>query len=111
MITLREQLFSKLGIVRLDNVHSCCSDGGLCTHWRPVAGFEAGDVGYSKYSRCRTLGSTMRLLLALLILWAVLAVIGFAVKSLLWLAIVALVLFFATSVYGAVRGRSRILGR
>jgi len=53
----------------------------------------------------------MRLLLALLILWAVLAVIGFAVKSLLWLAIVALVLFFATSVYGAVRGRSRILGR
>lgn len=55
--------------------------------------------------------STMRLLLVLLILWAVLAVIGFAVKSLAWLAIVALILFFATSIYGVLGGRSRILGR
>jgi hypothetical protein len=53
----------------------------------------------------------MRVLLVLLILWAVLAVIGFAVKSLFWLAIVGLVLFFATSIYGVLRGRSRILGR
>jgi hypothetical protein len=53
----------------------------------------------------------MRLLLVLLILWALLAVIGFAVKSLFWLAIVGLVLFFATSIYGVLRGRSRILGR
>ena len=53
----------------------------------------------------------MRLLLALLILWAVLAVIGFAVKSLSWLAIVSIVLFFATSLYGIFRGRSRILRR
>jgi hypothetical protein len=53
----------------------------------------------------------MRLLLALLILWAVLAVIGFAVKSLFWLAIVGIVLGFATSLYGIFRGRSRILRR
>jgi hypothetical protein len=53
----------------------------------------------------------MRLLLVLLILWAVLAIIGFAVKSLFWLAIVGLILFFATSIYGVLRGRSRVLGR
>ena len=55
--------------------------------------------------------STMRVLLGLLIFWAVLAVIGFAVKSLFWLAVVGLVLFFATSIYGVLRGRSRILRR
>lgn len=49
----------------------------------------------------------MGLILGLLVLWVVLVVIGFAVKALLWLAIVGLVLFAATCVFAAFRGRSR----
>jgi hypothetical protein len=49
----------------------------------------------------------MGLILGLLVLWLVLVVIGFTVKALLWLAIVGLILFAATSVFAAFRGRSR----
>lgn len=49
----------------------------------------------------------MGLILGLLVLWLVLVVVGFAVKALLWLAIVGLVLFVVTGVFGAIRGRSR----
>jgi hypothetical protein len=48
----------------------------------------------------------MGLILGLLVLWLVLVVVGFAVKALLWLAIVGLVLFVVTGVVGAFRGRS-----
>jgi hypothetical protein len=48
----------------------------------------------------------MGLIIGLLVLWVVLAVLGFAVKSLFWLAIVALVLFVATGIFGALRRRS-----
>jgi hypothetical protein len=49
---------------------------------------------------------TMGLIIALLVLWVVLAVIGFAVKSLLWLAIIGIVLFIATGVFGGIRRRT-----
>jgi hypothetical protein len=42
------------------------------------------------------------LILGLLILWIVVIIIGFAVKALLWLAIVGVVLFVVTSAAGAV---------
>ncbi|MGH3831871.1 MAG: hypothetical protein ACRDRS_15730 [Pseudonocardiaceae bacterium] len=48
----------------------------------------------------------MGLILALLVLWLVFVVVGFAFKALLWLAIVGIVLFIATGVLGALRGRS-----
>lgn len=44
---------------------------------------------------------------ALLVLWLVVAVIGFIVKALFWLAIVGLVLFAATVLYGSYKTRSR----
>jgi hypothetical protein len=47
----------------------------------------------------------MGLIVGLLVLWVILAVVGFAVKSLLWLAIVAVVLFVATGIFGGVRHR------
>ncbi|MBV9141999.1 MAG: hypothetical protein JO115_13965 [Pseudonocardiales bacterium] len=50
----------------------------------------------------------MGLILGLLVLWLVLVVVGFAVKTLLWLAIVGLVLFVLTGVFGAVRGRGAL---
>jgi hypothetical protein len=50
----------------------------------------------------------MGLIVGLLVLWVVLAVVGFAFKSLLWLAIVGIVLFIATGVFGAMRRRSAI---
>jgi hypothetical protein len=50
----------------------------------------------------------MGLIIALLVLWLIFAVVGFVVKSLLWLAIVGIVLFVVTGVFGAVRGRNRV---
>jgi hypothetical protein len=48
----------------------------------------------------------MGLIIGLLVLWVVLAVIGFTVKSLFWLAIVGIILFVATGIFGAVRRRA-----
>ncbi len=45
------------------------------------------------------------LVIFLLVLWIVLSVIGFAVKGLLWLAIIGLVLFVATGIFGFIRRR------
>lgn len=42
----------------------------------------------------------------LLVVWLILAVVGFVVKSLLWLAIIALVLFVVTAVFGWVRRKA-----
>ena len=49
----------------------------------------------------------MLLLLVLLVLWIALSVIGFIVKSLLWLAVVGLVLAAGTAALAAVKGRDR----
>lgn len=48
----------------------------------------------------------MGLIIGLLVIWLVLVIVGFAVKALLWLAIVGIVLFIATGVFGAIRGRT-----
>lgn len=48
----------------------------------------------------------MRLIVGLLVIWLAIVVVGFVVKSLLWLAILGVVLFLATSAYGAVTRRS-----
>ena len=45
----------------------------------------------------------MGLIVGLLVLWLIFAVVGFVVKSLFWLAVVGIVLFVATGLYGARR--------
>jgi hypothetical protein len=47
------------------------------------------------------------LVIVLLMLWLIAAVIGFAFKGLLWLAVIGIVLFLGTAVIGVVRGRTR----
>lgn len=47
------------------------------------------------------------LIVVALIIWLVLAVLGFVIKGLFWLAIIGIVLFVVTAVGGAVRGRAR----
>lgn len=46
------------------------------------------------------------LLILLLLVWAGLAVFGFLVEGLLWLAVLAVVLFLVTVVVGMLRGRA-----
>ncbi|WP_442574413.1 hypothetical protein ACSBPH_11175 [Microbacterium sp. F51-2R] len=46
-------------------------------------------------------------LVILLVVWAVLAVVGFAFQGLLWLAVIGIILFIGTIVFGLVRNRSR----
>jgi len=43
------------------------------------------------------------LLIVLLVLWAILAVIGFAIEGLLWLAVIAIILIAGTIAIGFVR--------
>ncbi|MEJ3405502.1 hypothetical protein WDJ51_12235 [Rathayibacter sp. YIM 133350] len=43
------------------------------------------------------------LVVVLLIVWAILAVLGFAIKGLFWLAIIGIVLFVITLIMGFIR--------
>lgn len=45
-------------------------------------------------------------LAVLLVLWVVLAVIGFVIKGLFWLSVVAIVLLVATAAYGWVKRKA-----
>lgn len=46
------------------------------------------------------------LIIVLLVLWLIAAVIGFAFKGLLWLAIIGIILFVGTAVIGFVRRKA-----
>jgi hypothetical protein len=44
----------------------------------------------------------MALIIALLVVWLVLMAIGFAIKALLWLAVLGLIFFVVTAIAGAI---------
>ena len=46
-------------------------------------------------------------IVVLIVIWLALAVLGFVIKGLFWLAIIGLVLFVATAIFGALQNRSR----
>lgn len=46
-------------------------------------------------------------IIILLVVWAILAVVGFALKGLLWLAIIGIILFVGTLIWGVIKSRSR----
>ncbi len=45
----------------------------------------------------------MTVIVVLLIVWAILAVVGFAIKGLFWLGIIGIILVVGTIVFGFVR--------
>lgn len=47
------------------------------------------------------------LVIILLAVWAVLAVVGFAIKGLLWLAVIGIILFIVTIIIGSIRRAAR----
>jgi hypothetical protein len=46
------------------------------------------------------------LLLALLVIWVVLSIIGFVVKGLIWLAVIGVILFLGTAAISFVRRKT-----
>ena len=69
--------------------------------------FLDGDLGVAEGGcSSREGGLAVGLIIGLLVLWLIFAVVGFVVKSLFWLAIVGIVLFVLTGVFGAARRRS-----
>jgi hypothetical protein len=46
------------------------------------------------------------LLIVFLVLWLILAIVGFAIEGLTWLAIIGIVLFVGTAAIGMVRRRA-----
>jgi len=51
----------------------------------------------------RTVAAMIGLVITLLVVWLILAVVGITIKGLFWLAIVGIVLFLATAIWGWVR--------
>jgi hypothetical protein len=49
----------------------------------------------------------MGIIITLLVIWLLLSVLGFAIKGLLWLAVIGLVLFVATGVWGWVKRKAK----
>lgn len=47
------------------------------------------------------------LIVFLLVLWVVLSIVGFTIKGLFWLAIIAIILFVVTGVFGFLRRGSK----
>ena len=54
----------------------------------------------------RTVANMWITLLVLLVIWVVLAIVGFTFQGLLWLAIIGIVLFVATLIFGIIRSRN-----
>ncbi len=48
----------------------------------------------------------MKTVLVLLVLWVILAIVGFSFQGLLWLAIIGIVLFVGTLIFGIIRRRA-----
>ena len=58
--------------------------------------------------RCRAYPRSMwTLIIVLLVLWAILAIVGFVFEGLLWLAVIGAVLFVGTLIIGIIRQRAR----
>lgn len=53
-------------------------------------------------------GIAVGLIIALLVIWLVLTLLGFVIKGLVWLAIIGIVLFVATAAVGWFRNRGSI---
>jgi len=47
------------------------------------------------------------LIVILLVVWAVLAVVGFVFQGLLWLGVIGVILFLGTLIVGIIRQRTR----
>lgn len=47
------------------------------------------------------------IIVILLVVWAILAVLGFVFKGLLWLAIIGIILFVGTLIFGALKNRGK----
>ncbi|ROR80289.1 hypothetical protein SAMN06295974_2552 [Plantibacter flavus] len=45
----------------------------------------------------------MQIIIVLLVIWAILSVVGFALKGLFWLGVIGIVLIIGTILFGAVR--------
>ncbi|MDR7233047.1 hypothetical protein [Agrococcus sp. BE272] len=45
-------------------------------------------------------------LIALLVIWAILAILGFVIEGLFWLAVLGLVLFVATAAWGWIKRKT-----
>lgn len=46
------------------------------------------------------------LVVILLVIWLIVAVVGFAIKGLLWIAFIGIILFVATAIISAIRRRT-----
>lgn len=55
----------------------------------------------------RMVGNMWTVLLILLVVWVVLSIVGFVFEGLLWLAIIGIVLFVGTLIFGLLRQRAK----
>jgi len=70
---------------------------------------QRGEPGGPSPSRAfaGTVTGMLTVIVILLVVWAILAVVGFAINGLLWLAIIGIILFVGTLIFGFVRRNAR----
>jgi hypothetical protein len=73
---------------------------------RCAAGRAADWRDFVLRSRSQAYPGSMTLLVVLLVIWLVLAIVGFALKGLVWLGIIGIVLFVGTAILGILRRRA-----
>ena len=57
-------------------------------------------------NRKALVGVTILAIVILLVAWAIVAVVGFAIEGLLWIAIIGIILFIGTILFGVIRNRT-----
>lgn len=62
---------------------------------------------YLSATNWRSIGRMWAIIVILLVLWAILSVVGFVFKGLLWLAVIGIILFFGTVVFGMIKSRAK----
>ena len=78
-----------------------------CKNFSTQVGARLGNAVSNRYFGAGATEVVMLvLLIVLLVLWLILAIVGFAIKGLLWLAIIGIVLFVGTAAIGVVRRRA-----
>jgi len=73
-----------------------------------AARFPVSVVGHDFwFEKARMVGNMWTVLLILLVVWVVLSIVGFVFEGLLWLAIIGIVLFVGTLIFGLLRQRAK----
>lgn len=63
-------------------------------------GAESLCISWARYREPSSVAEMIQFIVILLVIWLVLSILGFVIEGLFWLAVVGIVLFLATGIFG-----------